>query len=149
MNLGIVVNAAPVHPIRRYSSKEAVAIGSQAAPTVLYFALLNGDGACQITATLAQAEKFVADFADGNRLSLALSGCEDESRFICATSLRELCRISDITPVFGEETRTSMLVIDLMVLGTTLANRAPRALVNVVGPSLVAERTVRKLTRAK
>lgn len=128
------------------SPKETTIIGSRTAPTILYFALLNGDGACQIMATLGQAEKFIAEFTEEDGFIRKMSGCEDTSRFICGNDKHDFSMAADMASVLAEELRTSILVLDLQLLGTTLADRAPRALVNVVGPSLACERTVRKLT---
>ncbi|MCL6740576.1 hypothetical protein LZ518_05450 [Sphingomonas sp. RB56-2] len=131
------------------SPKDSIVVGSEAAPNVLYFALLNGDGACQVTGTLSQAEKFIAEFAGGDEIAREMSGCTDNSRFIWSPQRNDFRMAADMGPLLAQEIHTSILVLDLGAMGTTLANRATRPLFSVHGPTLASERTVRKLTNAQ
>lgn len=134
---------------------QSAAIGNAAAPHVLWSALMDADGACEVYGTPSAVAEFQRDFHDNETLASQIAGLgvEQPKRFIIAEDFAEPSLESGFSQVeLGEYVVGQYL--NLATLGRRFAERAQRPLVTVQlepAPTTPAERRrqLRRLVPAR
>jgi hypothetical protein len=105
-----------------------IAIGDEAAATVLYSALLSRSNAAEVRGPFSEVARVAASFAADDRLASAVTGADGGRRYLWSHTSTQLQFADDIVPIISDERCAAMLVLDLTVIGVRLADRAPKPL---------------------
>ena len=112
---------------------------------VIYHALLNSDGACELVGPAQQVNSFLEEFTGDNGLAFALAGKPSSSNYLILDDEDRICVLDDPQDVF-DGMGASIVAIDLQVIGRRLAERGKKAIMTVEFPATVGARQVRRLT---
>lgn len=145
-----VAEYAVRYSLGRYglSPSETAAISSTAARTVLWYALLNHYGACEVRGELPDIEQFLSKFSADHQLAEALSGASAAQRFIVSTD-GATPRLSDedVKPA-DPGVHIAYLVVDLGAIAAKLTREAGKPLIIVNLGSAQSEYATYRLTGA-
>ncbi len=130
---------------------ESANISAEAAPIVLWFALLNTDGACAVVGPKNEVAEFIDQFVCNHKLASKLSGVSPEkaSRFLYRYGGKgDFHFAMDNGTVFRARKFTLLSVLDLEEIGNSIGYRAGRPLLTVEIPSDTVPRSMweRRLT---
>lgn len=134
-----------------FAPSETGALSAQIAPSVLWFALLMADGACEIFGDEATVTEFLDDFDDSDGIARHISGVETLSRFAWRADGGTMEVTNDRRHMGEEGDHLSVFYLDLSTAGVLLANRVGRPLVAVEASNGGAQpgKRVRRLTGRK
>lgn len=109
--------------------------GIEAAPIVLYFALLSSDGAADLRGGLKRIAKVAQRLANDDHVAKLISEVERPHRYIWSASPPTLEFADDFGAILLAESFPAMLVLDLAVIGRRLVanNPKPLFLIDVAG----------------
>jgi hypothetical protein len=124
---------------------EAPSIDSLPISAVIYHALLNSDGACELVGPAHEVNSFLEEFNGDNGLAFALAGKPSSSNYLILDDEDRVCVLDDPQDVF-DGMGASIVAIDLQVIGRRLAERGKKAIMTVEFPATVGARQVRRLT---
>lgn len=132
---------------------ESANIAAEAAPIVLWFALLNTEGACAVVGSKNEVAEFIDQFAHDHELATQISGISSEKayRYLYRYGGRGTFQFAmDEKAVFNSRKFTLLSILDLEEIGTLLGSRAGRPLLTVEIPSDGVPRSMweRRLTSA-
>lgn len=121
------------YQLSRYgvSPSESADAGKRAAPLVLWFALLDADGACEVIGSEADVLSFLERFQEGHDLAAGLAGAATRARYVWRADGDELEFVSDLQDAGEAGEFLSGFFIDLSHAGTRLAAVAGRPLMTV------------------
>lgn len=128
-------------------------LGSQSAAVVVWHALLNTDGACEVLGPHKEVQLFLSEFREDHHLATKLSGVTSEIdyRYLyrCDGS-GEFRRGHDIQHITATANFTTLALVDLNQMGTVLGTRARRPLLTVewAARDTPPSDWIRRLTRA-
>ncbi|WP_292080570.1 MULTISPECIES: hypothetical protein [Brevundimonas] len=125
---------------------QSQAIGRAYAPTLLHFALINVDGACEVIGSKDDVDLFVHAFEDGEGPAGQISSATNVTRYLwhAGEAVRETNDLGEITAANGH---VSASFVDLVEAGVRLAEAARRPLVTVEFPTVGNDvRRIRRLT---
>lgn len=130
---------------------ESANIAAEAAPIVLWFALLNTEGACAVEGPKNEVAGFIDQFAYNHQLATQISGISPEKayRYLYRYGGKGSFQFAmDEKAVFGSSKFTLLSMLDLEEIGTLLGRRAGRPLMTVEISSDAVPRTMweRRLT---
>lgn len=123
-------------------------LGKQAAPLVLWFALINADGACEVIGHDPDVSNFLREFEHQRHLAMALAGVATLYRYVWRADGDNVGLVSDLQDVGAPGEVLSGFFIDLSHAGTRLAEVAGRPLMTVelAFPEGRPAKRVRRLT---
>ncbi|MEQ9694925.1 hypothetical protein [Shimia sp. SDUM112013] len=117
--------------------------------TLVYFALMGCDGACEFRGPRKKVENVVARFNDSDQLPFQFSLADDVSRFMVYHGKGRFEVVSDLQAMLEAESASQFAVIDLMVLGRKFAEELGRPILTVVLPSDGDEAEIRRLSNGR
>ena len=120
-------------------------IAANAAQIVLWFALLNSDGACEVKGDESDVELFLAAFNRNEKVVDSISGTSDAFQFLVAFPSSEPEFATQIDNLFQSKSARAAMVIDLSQVALDLSEKVGRPLFSI-SSSCEAERMVRRLT---
>lgn len=120
-------------------------IDSLSISAVIYHALLNSDGACELVGPAQQVNSFLEEFHGDHGLAFALAGKPSSSNYLILDDEDRICVIDDPQDVF-HRMGASIIAINLQEIGRRLAERGKKAIMTVEFPATVGARQVRRLT---
>lgn len=121
-------------------------IGSAAAQIMLWFALLNSDGTCEVNGTHEDTSSFLEHFAEDERIASALTAEPKVRRYLWKGPDEKLSFTADIAKVIGAQDQRAMTFIDLERSAFDLAKRAGKPLFSIDVSGDAIGRRVRRLT---
>ena len=107
---------------------DTLSIGQEAAPIVLYSALISNQGAAEVRGSFQRLAKVAKQFAEDDWIAAQISGGNAERRYIWTANPPKLKFVSDFISVLGEEQYAGMMLLDLTVMGIKLVEKAPKPL---------------------
>lgn len=120
-------------------------IGSLPINAVIYHALLNSDGACELVGPVPEVNSFLNQFKEDHGLAFALAGKPSCSNYLILDD-EDRVRILDNPQQVFDGMGASIIVIDLQVIGCRLVERGRKAIMTVEFPAMAGVRQVRRLT---
>jgi len=124
---------------------ESEVLGHFAAQTVLWFALLSSDGACEVCGSVGATGSFLQRFADDAAIANVLCDNPDADRFIVRSPVSDPVTVSDLADYLEEQEMRSGSFLDLARMSYDLTARAQRPLIRVK----VDNGNIRRLTGQK
>jgi hypothetical protein len=113
---------------RGIAPSETFPVGREAAPVVLYSALLSGHGAAELRGGFQRLAAVANEFSDNDRIAVLIAGTNAERRYLWTADPPAFSFVADIMSVIHEERFPGMIVIDLTVIGIELVAKAPKPL---------------------
>lgn len=113
------------------SPGESEDLGKLAGPLILYHALLDGDGAVEVTGPREHVEHFLAQFAEDTTLPMALAAVTEVKRFLFRADGGDFIVTDELQSLSSAESPLSGYFLDLEVAGRRLSDRAGRPLLSV------------------
>jgi len=110
---------------------ESGALSAEVAPSVLWFALLSADGACEIFGEEATVTAFLEHFENSDEIARDIPGMGALSRFVWRADGGEMDITNDRQNMGEEGDYLSVFYMDLATAGVLLANRIGHPLVTV------------------
>lgn len=128
---------------------DSAVLAKNVVPSVVWWALVGADGACEVVGEQAAVERFLARFESDNGLSQEIACSTDAWRLIWRADGGDFKFARGADGIGAGEEHLSILYLDLSAAGVFMANRAGRPLVTVElpVPSPAASKRVRRLTR--
>ena len=127
------------------SLADVPAIGPLPINAVIYHALLNCDGACELIGPAQEVNSFLDVFKEDHELALALSGMPSFSNYLILDDEDRVRVVDDPQHVF-DGMGASIIAIDLQVVGRRLMERGRKAIMTVEFPARAGVCQVRRLT---
>lgn len=124
---------------------EAPELGALPINAVIYHALLNSDGACELIGPASEIDAFMDDFRDSHELALALAEHPSHSNYLILDDEDRVRILDDPQHVF-DGMGASIIAIDLQVIGRRLMERGRKPILTVEFPAIAGGRQVRRLT---
>lgn len=130
---------------------ESGAISAEVAPSVLWFALLSADGACEILGEEATVTAFMDEFDNSDDIARQLSGVDSLTRFIWRADGGDVELALTRDDMGHEGEHLSVFYLDLSTAGLVLAERLGRPILTVelASGGSGSTRRVRRLTGRK
>jgi hypothetical protein len=123
------------------------ALGASAAQTIMWYALLNADGAVEVSGSERCTASFLERFDEGDGLPNLLCQCPNKLRYLVKSStadVPEFC--SDLSQFIDSKAARSGAFLDLEGAASDLSERARRPLLRVDVGAHIGERRIRRLT---
>ena len=118
-------------------------IGSLPIKAVIYHALLNSDGACELVGSAPEVNLFVDEFEKDHGLAFALTGKPSCSNYLILDNDDRVRVLDDPRDVF-DGMGASIIAIDLQVIGRHLVERGRKAIMTVEFRAIAGVRQVRE-----
>jgi len=118
-----------------FSPPDTVEIGIKAAPLVLFYALLSGDGAADLRGGLKRLAEIAERFAQDEKVAKSISGVDHPYRYLWSSSPPMIEFVDDACAMLSADRFSAMLVLDLAVIGHQLVANSPKALFTIEVPS--------------
>lgn len=121
-------------------------IGSAAAQIMLWFALLNSDGTCEVNGTQEDTANFLKRFQQDERIAGALTAEPKVQRYLWKAPGDKLSFATDIAKVIEAQGQWAMTFLDLEKSAFDLAEKAGKPLFSIDVSGDAIGRRVRRLT---
>lgn len=106
-------------------------VGQTYSPTLLHFALLNVDGACEVTGSKDDVDFYVSEFADSEEPARRISSMTNAARYLWHADGEAVHETNDLAEIAAANGHVSASFVDLLEAGIRLAETARRPLVTV------------------
>jgi hypothetical protein len=128
---------------------DSSAIGRRAAEQVLWCALVNFDGACEVLGQTSDTDEFLNLFKKDVEVAHELAGNDEVAWFLIRGDGGELMLVSDLAELIHDRRFISSFFIDLDIAAQQLIERAERPLFSVnVSPGTFGRR-FRRVTNGR
>lgn len=125
---------------------QSQSIGETYASMLLHFALLNVDGACEVTGSNDDVDRYVSDFQDSENPARQISGAQKSVRYLWHADGEAVHETNDLSEIAEAKGHVSASFVDLIEAGTRFGQMARRPLVTVEFAVDAGARRHRRLT---
>lgn len=120
-------------------------IGSLPVKAVIYHALLNSDGACELIGPASKIDAFMDEFRENHELAMAVAGNPSHSNYLILDDQDRVRVLDDPQHVF-DGMGASIIAIDLQVIAQRIMERGRKPIITVEFPAIGGMRQSRRLT---
>ncbi|MNS23773.1 hypothetical protein D3C72_555990 [compost metagenome] len=110
---------------------QSQSIGEIYAPMLLHFALLSVDGACEVTGSNDDVDRYVSDFQDSENPARQISGAQKSVRYLWHADGEAVHETNDLGEIAAANGQVSASFVDLIEAGIRFGQTARRPLVTV------------------
>ena len=113
---------------RGISPTETLRIGSEAAPKVLYSALISYGGAADVRGSFERVAAVAKEFSSTDRIATKLTGADGSGRYLWANLPPDFQFADDFAALLSGEQYSGFVLLDLVVIAKELVKRATKPL---------------------
>lgn len=110
---------------------QSQAIGRAYAPTLLHFALLNVDGACEVVGSKDDVDRYIKAFEESEGPARQISGVARLARYLWHADGEAVHETNDLSEIAAANGYVSASFVDLIEAGSHFAETARRSLATV------------------
>jgi hypothetical protein len=111
-----------------FSPSDTILISREAAPHVLFYALLSDSGAADVRGPLKRIAEMASRFDEDERVAMAISGVSEAVTHLCSVGPPKVGFANDAAKMLAEERYPELLSVDLALIGHKLINATTKPL---------------------